>query len=38
MRAFHESPGPIYTLTSHLLTLKARITKSHIFLLSAETF
>ena len=28
----------VYTLTSHVLTLKAYITKGRMFLLSAETF
>ena len=27
----------VYTLTSHVSTLKAHITKSRVFLLSAET-
>ena len=38
VRAFHESTLPVYKLTSHVLTLKAPITKSRTFLLSAETF
>ena len=37
VRAFHESPDRIYTdLTC--ISLKAHITKSRMFLLSAETF
>ena len=28
----------VYTLTSHVLTLKAQIIKSCMFLMSAETF
>ena len=37
--AFHENPKRIfYTLNSHLLTLKAHITKSRMFLLTAEIF
>ena len=37
VRAFHESPD-LNTLTSHVLTLKAHITKGRMFLLSVETF
>ena len=37
VRAFHERLDRI-SLTSHVLTLKARITKCRMFLLSTETF
>ena len=37
MCAFHENPN-LYTLNSHLLTLKVHTTKSCMFLFSAEIF
>ena len=38
VRAFHENPDRMFTLDSHLLTLKAHIRKSRMFFLSAEIF
>ena len=37
MRAFYENPD-VHPLNSHLLTLKAHITKSRMLLSSAEIF